>query len=74
VCSRKPARGELASALCIEKFDAAPDAAAKLVEFKAITDNYKKRQFVGTGGWATMPRQTSPERLGAEGCSTALAA
>ena len=53
------ARGELASVICVENFKAAPDAAAKLVEFKAITDSYKKRQFVEAGGWATMPGQTS---------------
>ena len=68
------ARGELASAVCVEKFNAAPDAAARLVEFKAISESYKKRQFVETGGWATMPGQKEPDRLGAEGCVTALAA
>ncbi|TIT18351.1 MAG: hypothetical protein E5W78_25575, partial [Mesorhizobium sp.] len=31
------ARGELASAVCVDRFNTAPDAAAKLVEFKAIT-------------------------------------
>ena len=68
------ARGELASAICVERFNAAPDAAARLVEFKAITDGYKKRQFVEAGGWATMPGQKSPDKRGAEGCATALAA
>jgi hypothetical protein len=67
------ARGELASVVCVEKFKAAPDSAAKLVEFKAITDSYKKRQFVETGGWATMPGQSSPDRRAAEGCAVALA-
>jgi hypothetical protein len=67
------ARGELASAVCVERFNAAPDAPAKLVEFKAITDSYKKRQFIEAGGWATMPGQTAPDRRGAEGCATALA-
>ena len=66
------ARGELASALCVERFNAAPDAAAKLVEFKALTDDYKKRQFIEAGGWATMPGQSSPDRLGVNGCTTAL--
>ena len=68
------ARGELASAICVERFNAAPDAAAKLAEFKAIPDSYKKRQFVEAGGWATMPGQTTPDRRGAEACSAALAA
>lgn len=67
------ARGELASAICVERFNTAPDAAAKLAEFKAIPDSYKKRQFVEAGGWATMPGQTTPDTRGAEGCVTALA-
>lgn len=67
------ARGELASAICVERFNAAPDAAARLAEFKAIPDSYKKRQFVEAGGWATMPGQTTPDRRGAEGCVVTLA-
>lgn len=66
-------RGQLASAICVQRFNAAPDAAAKLVEFKALADSYRKRQFVEAGGWAVMPGQTAPDRLGVEGCVTALA-
>lgn len=68
------ARGELASAICVDRFNAAPDAAAKRVELKALTDSYTKRQFIETGGWATMPGKTSPDRLGAESCAVALSA
>lgn len=68
------ARGELASAICVERFNAAPDVAAKLVEFKAIPDSYRKRQFVEAGGWATMPGQPAPDRLGVQGCVAALGA
>jgi hypothetical protein len=68
------ARGDLASAICVERFKAAPDAAAKLVEFQAMADSYKKRQFLEAGGWATMPGQTGPDRLGVQGCAAALAA
>ena len=67
------ARRDLASAICVERFKAAPDATAKLVEFKAIPDSYKKRQFVEAGGWATMPGQTTPDKLGVQGCVTTLA-
>lgn len=66
-------RGQLASAICVQRFNAAPDAAAKLVEFKALADSYRKRQFVEAGGWAVMPGQTTPDRLGVDGCVTALA-
>lgn len=68
------ARGQLASLICVERFNAAPDAPAKLVELKGMTDNYKKQQFVETGGWATMPGETSPDRRTAVGCATALTA
>ncbi|RJG41490.1 hypothetical protein [Mesorhizobium sp. DCY119] len=67
------ARGELASAVCVEKFRAGADASQRITAFKALTDSYKKRQFVEEGGWATMPGQTSPDRLGAQGCATVLA-
>jgi hypothetical protein len=68
------ARSELASAICVERFNAAPDAAARLAEFKAIPDSFKKRQFVEAGGWATLPGQTSPDKRGVEACAVALAA
>ena len=55
------ARGELASAICVERFKAAPECGGKLVEFNAIPDTYKRRQFVEAGGWATMPGQTTPD-------------
>ena len=68
------ARGELASAICVERFNAAPDAAARLTELKAISDSYKKRQFLEAGGWATMPGQTTPDRLGVQSCAATLSA
>jgi hypothetical protein len=67
------ARGQLASVICVDRFKAAPDAAAKLVAFKAMSDSYKQRQFIEAGGWATMPGQTTPNSLGVQGCTTALA-
>jgi hypothetical protein len=67
------ARGDLASAICVERFMAAPDSAARLVQLKAIPESYKKRQFVEAGGWATMPGKTSPDSRGAESCAAALA-
>jgi hypothetical protein len=66
------ARSELASAICVERFMAAPDSAARLVDLKAIPDSYKKREFVEAGGWATMPGQKTADRHGAEGCAAAL--
>lgn len=68
------ARVELAGEICVERFNAAPNSAARLVELKAITSASAKRQFVESGGWATMPGQTDPDRRGAEACAVALAA
>ncbi len=68
------ARGELAADICVERFNAAPDSASRLVELKAINSASAKRQFVEAGGWATMPGQTSPDRQGAEACVIALIA
>ena len=67
------AHGELASAICVEKFMAAPDSAVRLVELRAIPDTYKKRQFIESGGWATLPGQTSANTHDAEGCAASLA-
>ncbi|WP_445679572.1 hypothetical protein [Radicibacter daui] len=72
IAAGETARGQLASAICVERFNAAPDAAAKLMEFKAISSGYAQRQFVEAGGWATMPGETTPNSAGASGCVTAL--
>lgn len=68
------ARGELASAICVERFSAQPGAAERLVELNAISGASARRQFVEAGGWATMPGQSSSDRRGAEGCVAALTA
>ena len=66
------AHTQLASAICVQRFMAAPDSAARLVELKAIPEIYKKRQFIEAGGWATMPGQTAADSRGAEGCAATL--
>jgi hypothetical protein len=68
----KTAHGELASLICVDRFNAAADVAAKRVEFLALADSYKKRQFIEAGGWATMPGQKTPDTITAESCSVAL--
>jgi hypothetical protein len=68
------ARSELVSVICIDRFNALPDKAAQLVTLKALADNYKKREFVEAGGWATMPGQTTADRRGAEACVAGLSA
>ncbi|MBB1251562.1 hypothetical protein [Rhizobium sp. G21] len=68
------AKIELASAICVDRFKTAPDSATKLVELKALSDSYKRRQFIESGGWASMPGQSSVNGRIAERCSAALSA
>lgn len=63
---------QLASAVCVERFNAQPGSAAKLSELKALPDSFKRRQFIEAGGWATMPNKTFQDSLIAENCSKAL--
>jgi hypothetical protein len=65
-------RYELASVICVEKFLAAPDAQAQLIELKAIDSSYAQRQFIDAGGWATMPGQEKGARQTAEICAAVL--
>ena len=67
------ARGELASAICVEQVQRGTGCDGATYRVQGHTDSYKKRQFVEAGGWATMPGQTTPDSRGVEGCATALA-
>ncbi|MEW5424077.1 hypothetical protein [Amorphus sp. 3PC139-8] len=66
------AHGELASLICVERFNATPDSNAQLSELESITSSYERRRFIEAGGWATMPGETSASRRGADGCADAL--
>ena len=74
------ARGELASVICVERFLAAPDAAAQLAALKELSGSYQQRQFVEKGGWAVMPGQDAAagpnagDRRAADLCARVLAA
>jgi hypothetical protein len=65
-------RWELASVICVEKFLAAPDAQAQLVELKAIDSSYRQRQFIEEGGWAVMPSKDEATRQAADLCAKVL--
>jgi hypothetical protein len=65
-------RWELASVICVEKFLAAPDAQAQLVELKAIDSSYRQRQFIEEGGWAVMPSTDEATRQAADLCAKVL--
>jgi isocitrate lyase len=66
-------RYELASVICVERFLAAPDAAAQLAQLKTIDSSFRQRQFIEEGGWATMPSKDSAARQAADLCARVLA-
>jgi hypothetical protein len=42
-----------------------------LVSFRA-TDSWKRREFIESGGWATMPGSESPDSSVASACAAEL--
>jgi hypothetical protein len=66
------ARFDLASVICVDRFVAAPDARAKLIELKAIDSSFRQREFIEQGGWATMPGSTTAARQAAVICARVL--
>lgn len=58
--------------ICVARFMRQPDAPAKLVRFRE-TDSWKQREFVESGGWATMAGSESPNSAVANACAEELA-
>lgn len=50
----RSSRNELATAVCVERFQAASDAPAQLEALKALKA-WDRRTFIEKGGWAVMP-------------------
>ena len=48
------ARADLAADYCVSRFDAAPDAAAKLADLKKAA-SWDRGDFIDKGGWAKLP-------------------
>lgn len=69
------AEAALVSALapiCVEQFQQSADATASLAALKEVT-SWKQGQYVGDGGWATMPGSTDePNHMVAKACADAL--
>lgn len=57
--------------ICVAQFQQDPDKAQKLVDFKALS-SYKRSDYAGEQGWATMPGETEPDRTVAAACATLL--
>lgn len=66
------ARQELATAVCVEEFMRAKDAAARLATLRE-TGWYERSELVAKGGWATMPDRKEPSSAVAAMCAAQLA-
>lgn len=64
---------EALAPICVDKFQHASDATAKLVELKKV-DPWSQGEFVEKGGWATVPGTNSPEQVTgvAKACASML--
>lgn len=67
------ARFDLASAICVERFMAAPDYREQLVKLQAIGSTFRQRQFIEEGDWAIMPGRNAATRQAADLCARVLA-
>jgi len=58
--------------ICVAQFQESPDAAVKLAALKEIK-SWEQGEYVGKGGWATMPGSTAePNRDVATACAEQL--
>lgn len=60
--------------VCVERFQRAGDAPARLAALKEINE-YERSSFIEKGGWAGVPGKDMPDRLSAvaRACATLLA-
>jgi hypothetical protein len=58
--------------VCVARFEAQADAAAKLTEFKKISMSWDQRSFIEKGGWATIPGSATPNSDVATACAEKL--
>lgn len=59
--------------ICVNQFQSSADASTNLAALKAISSTWERREYVGKGGWATMPGGTAePNRDLAAACAEEL--
>ena len=58
--------------VCVARFEAQANAAAKLTELKKISTSWDQQSFIEKGGWATMPGSDQPNSAVADACAQAL--
>jgi hypothetical protein len=64
-------RVELAEALCVERFTAAPNYAERLAELKE-TSRYSRDRFLEQGGWIDLAGWDAPVYAAADPCAERL--
>jgi hypothetical protein len=69
--SAEEAQAELASAICVERFMTAPDAATHLADLKE-EGTWSRDDFIEEGGWVTFARLEDPVSGAAELCADKL--
>ncbi len=60
-------RDQVATALCVTRFEAAPDAATALAQLKS-TDFWRQDDAIVNGGWVTVPGLKQPVSDAADPC------
>jgi hypothetical protein len=58
--------------VCVARFEAQLDAAAKLAEFKKVSTSWDQRAYIEKGGWATTPGSAAPNSAVATACAETL--
>jgi hypothetical protein len=69
--AEKTARAELASAICVDHFMAAPDAAARLEKLIAA-NSWNREDMIAEGGWTAIDGVDEPVEDAADLCADAL--
>jgi hypothetical protein len=65
------ARAELAAAICVDRFENGPDAAARLTALKG-SESWKRDEFIEKGGWVTLAGIDKPVTGAADLCAQRL--
>lgn len=58
--------------VCVARFEARADAAAKLADLKKVSSSWDRGSFIEKGGWATAPGSDTPNSEVARACAEKL--
>lgn len=58
--------------VCVARFEAQADAAAKLADLKKISSSWDQSSLIEKGGWATAPGSDTPNAAVARACAEKL--